>query len=95
MVDEITRMDAATVGPGFRANINYTLPKHSAGEIDADQFVQNMRPVVKNYVCSKKNMKLLLQYGADFAYLYHDKDGMLITSITIDRNDCGLRKIAP
>ena len=40
-------------------------------------------------------MKLVLQYGADFAYLYHDKDGMLITSITIDRNDCGLRKIAP
>ena len=95
MVDEITRMDASTVGPGFRVNINYTLPKHSAGEIDADQIVQIMRPTLKNYACSKKNMKLLLQYGADFVYLYHDKDGMLITSITIDRNDCGLRKIVP
>ena len=95
MVDKDTRMDPATIGPGFRVNINYTLPKHSAGEIDADQIVQHKRPVIKNYVCSKKNMKLLLQYGADFTYLYHDKDGMLITSITIDRNDCGLRKIAP
>ena len=95
MVDKDTRMDPATIGPGFRVNINYTLPKHSAGEIDADQIVQHKRPVMKNYVCSKKNMKLLLQYGADFVYLYHDKDGMLITSITIDRNDCGLRKIVP
>jgi hypothetical protein len=95
MVDEDTRMDAATIGPGFRVNINYTLPKHSAGEIDADQLAQNIRPTLKSYACSKKNMKLLLQYGADFAYLYHDKDGMLITSITINRNDCGLRKIAP
>ena len=95
MVDKDTRMDPATIGPGFRVNINYTLPKHSAGEIDADQIVQHKRPVIKNYVCSKKNMKLLLQYGADFVYLYHDKDGMLITSITIDRNDCGLRKIVP
>ena len=94
MVDEDTRMDASTVGPGFRVNINYTLPKHSAGEIDADQIVQIMRPTLKNYACSKKNMKLLLQYGADFVYLYHDKDGMLITSITIDRNDCGLREIS-
>jgi hypothetical protein len=94
MVDEITRMDASTVGPGFRVNINYTFPKHSAGEIDADQLAQNIRPTLKNYACSKKNMKLLLQYGADFVYLYHDKDGMLITSITIDRNDCGLREIS-
>ena len=95
MIDEVTRMDAATIGPGFRVNINYMLPKHSAGEIDADQLAQNIRPTLKSYACSKKNMKLLLQYGADFAYLYHDKDGMLITSITINRNDCGLRKIAP
>jgi len=95
MVDEDTRMDAATIGPGFRVNINYMLPKHSAGEIDADQIVQHKRPGIKNYVCSKKNMKLLLQYGADFVYLYHDKDGTLITSITIDRSDCGLKKIAP
>ena len=95
MIDEVTRMDAATIGPGFRVNINYTLPKHSAGEIDADQLAQNIRPTLKSYACSKKNMKLLLQYGADFVYLYHDKNGILITSITIDRNDCGLRKIAP
>ena len=95
MVDEVTRMDATTIGPGFRVNINYALPKHSAGEIDVDQLVQAMRPTLKNYACSKKNMKRLLQYGADFAYLYHDKDGILITSITIDRNDCGLKKISP
>ncbi len=95
MIDEDTRMDAATIGPGFRINTNYTLPKHSAGEINADQLAQNIRPTLKNYACSKKNMKLLLQYGADFVYLYHDKNGILITSITIDRNDCGLRKIVP
>lgn len=95
MIDEVTRMDATTIGPGFRVNINYTLPKHSAGEIDSDNFGQAMRPILKNYACSKKNMKLLLQYGADIVYVYHDKDGMIFTSIMINRNDCGLRKIVP
>ena len=95
MIDADTRMDPATIGPGLRININYTLPKHAAGEIDADQLVQYVRPTLENYACNKKNMKILMQWGAVIAYSYHAKDQTLITSILIDREDCGLRKTSP
>jgi hypothetical protein len=95
MIDADTRMDAATIGPGLRININYTLPKHAAGEVGADQVIQYVRSTLENYACNKKNMKILMQWGAVIAYTYHAKDQTLITSILIDRDDCGLRKISP
>lgn len=95
MIDADTRMDASTIGPGLRININYTLPKHAAGEIGADQLTQYVRPTLENYACNKKNMKVLMQWGAVIAYSYHAKDQALITNILIDRDDCGLRKISP
>jgi hypothetical protein len=95
MIDADTRMDAATIGPGLRININYTLPKHAAGEIDAEQLIQHMRPTLENYACNKKNMKTMMQWGAIIAYSYHAKDQSLITNILIDRDDCGLGKISP
>ncbi len=94
MIDDDTRMDAATIGPGYRLNINYTLPKHATGKIGADQLIQRLRPLLENYACNKKNMKIMMQWGAVFAYSYHAKDQTLITSILIDRDDCGLRKIS-
>ncbi len=95
MIDADTRMDATTVGPGLRININYTLPKHAAGEISADQLIQYVRPTLKNYACNKKNMKILMQWGAVIAYSYHAKDQTLITDILIDREDCSLPEITP
>ena len=84
MIDADTRMDAATIGPGLRININYTLPKHAAGEIGADQLIQYVRPTLKNYACNKKSMKILMQWGAVIAYSYHAKDQTVITSILIE-----------
>jgi hypothetical protein len=88
MIDKETSMGPATIGPGLRVNINYTLPNYSSSEFTSSQIIQHIRPTLKNYACSKPNMKVILQYGASIVYSYYGNDGILITSIPIVRNDC-------
>ena len=95
MIDEDTRMDKVTVGPGVRVTYHYTFPRYSSRDVDTDWLRQNLHPVVMKNVCNNKDMKLSIQYGATYAYSYSGNDGLRISSFTIDRNDCGFRKIEP
>lgn|SRR5690554_6034999 len=89
MVDEETRMDGASVGPGAMLTYHYTFPNYSASDIDSGLIQSNVLPSVRNSVCSSKEMKPSLQYGGKYTYSYSGKDGVLIGKFTIDRNDCG------
>jgi len=95
MVDENTRMDRATVGPGARITYHYTFPNHNSRNIDLSWLHQNLRPVVINQVCSNKDMGLSLQYGGIYAYSYSGNDGAQIESFEIDQNVCGFQKVTP
>ena len=95
MVDEDTRMDKATVGPGARVTYHYTFPKYSSRDVDSGWIISNLRPVVKSNVCVSKDMKPSLQYGGVYSFSYSGSDGVHIASFQVDRNDCGFPKITP
>lgn len=95
MVDEDTRMDWASVGPGALVTYHYTLPNYSSTDIDPGLMRTNLFPIVKNSVCSSKDMELSLQYGGKYKYSYSGNDGILISEFTIDRTDCGFSTKSP
>ncbi len=61
MVDEETRMDGASVGPGALLTYHYTFPNYSSTDIDSGLIKSNIFSLVKNNVCSSKEMKPSLQ----------------------------------
>lgn len=95
MLDENTRVDRATVGPGVVLTYHYTFPRYSSQDISESWLRQNLLPTVKDNVCRNERMKLSLQYGGIYAYSYSGNDGVRISRFEIDRNDCGFRKITP
>ena len=95
MVDQDTRLDKATVGPGPRAVYHYTFPKYTSRDIDANWLQTNLRPEVMRKVCASADMKKSLQYGGIYVYAYSGSDGVEITRFEIDRNDCGFPIITP
>jgi hypothetical protein len=95
MVDEETRMDGASVGPGALLTYHYIFPNYSSNDVDSGLIQSNVLPYVKRGVCSSKEMKPSLQYGGKYTYSYSGNDGVLIGEFTIDRNDCGFSAISP
>ncbi|TVL02877.1 hypothetical protein AYI82_20395 [Shewanella algae] len=95
MVDEETRMDGASAGPGALLTYHYTFTNYSSTDIDSGLIRANVLPVVKNSVCSNKDMKPSLQYGGKYKYSYSGNDGVLISEFTIDRTDCGFSAKSP
>ncbi len=95
MIDEETRMDRATVGPGARTVYHNTFPRYTSRDIDANWLQTNLRPEVMRKVCDNKDMKKSLQYGGIYIYSYSGRDEVEITRFEIDRNDCGFPKSSP
>ncbi len=95
MVDEETRMDRASVGPGALLTYHYTILNYSSSDIDSGVIKSNVFPLVKSGVCSNKDMKPSLQYGGTYAYSYSGSDGVLIDKFTIDSDDCGFSAKSP
>lgn len=95
MVDEETRMDRASVGPGALLTYHYTFPNYSSRDIESALIQTNVFPSVKRGVCSSKEMKPSLQYGGKYTYSYSGNDGVLIGEFTIDRHDCGFSAKSP
>ena len=95
MIDQNTRLDKVTVGPGARATYHYTYPKYSSKKIDSEWLQSNLRPVVIKNVCSNDKMKTALEYGGIYVFSYSGNDGIKITCFQISREDCGFAHITP
>lgn len=94
MIDQDTRLDKATVGPGARVVYHHTFPKYSSRDIDANWLNTNLRPEVMRKVCASSGMKKSLQDGGTYVYIYSGSDGNEIARFEIDRNDCGFPPIS-
>ena len=90
MVDEDTRWDTTAVGPGARVTYYYSFPNYSSQDITAVWLETNVKSVVKNGVCTSKDMKPSLQYGGTYVYVYRGNDGAEITRFTFSQHDCNL-----
>ena len=90
MVDKDTRWDTTAVGPGARVTYYYSFPHYSSQDITAAWLETNLKSVVKNGVCTSKDMKPSLQYGGTYVYVYRGNDGAEITRFTFSQHDCNL-----
>ena len=95
MVDNSTRLDKATVGPGAKATYHYTFPGYSSKELDSKWLVGKLRPGVLKNVCSNEKMKPSLEYGGLYVFSYSGNDGIEIVSFQISSDDCGFARIVP
>lgn len=93
MVNDYTRLDKATIGPGAGITHHFSFPKYSAQDIDSEWVNSNLKPTVKNRVCSSIDMKQALQYGAVYTYAFSGNDGVFIESFQFSRDDCGYPKL--
>ena len=90
MVDKDTQWDTTTVGPGARVTYYYSLPNYSSREITSAQLDANLKPVVRNGVCTNKEMRPSLTYGGIYVYVYRGNDGAEIIRFTFSQHDCNL-----
>lgn len=95
MVDQDTRLENVTVGPGPRIVYHHAFPKYTSRDIEANWLQTNLRPEVVRKICVSVDMKKSLQYGGIYVYAYSGSDGVEITRFEISNNDCGFPRITP
>jgi len=88
MIDDYTRQDKATVGPGAQMVYHYTVINISP----TDSQLAAVRSTTEKNVCSSKDTKVSLLYGARYVYSYLMEDGSEILRVEIDRDTCGYPK---
>ncbi|WP_349430995.1 surface-adhesin E family protein (plasmid) [Methylomarinum sp. Ch1-1] len=74
MIDQDTRLDKVTVGPGAKATYHYTFPKYSSQEIGQDWLQTNLRPLV---------MRPSIEFGGIYIFSYSGNDKVEITNFKI------------
>jgi hypothetical protein len=87
MVDEATRLDSASAGPGRRLTYNLTLVSQKAQDIDRVAWKQNIVPKVRVNMIQTQGMHTLLAAGVTVVSRYSSSDGILIDEIVIKPED--------
>jgi hypothetical protein len=95
MLDDETRIDKVTVGPGTRIVYHHTFPNYNSDEIDGNLIRTDLRDQVIRKVCSNEKMEKSIRYGGIYVYSYCAKDNVEIARFEIDRNDCGYASTTP
>lgn len=95
MVDQDTRWDKTAVGPGARVTYFYSFPRYSSREVTSGWLRTNVESVVRNGVCTSRDMKPSLQYGGTYVYSYSGNDGVEIARFAFNRHDCNLPSASP
>ena len=83
MVDDATRLDRASAGPGRRLTYDLTLISLKAQDIDRAAWKQNAVPSIRANMTQTKAMHTLLAAGVTVASRYSSSDGVLIDEIVI------------
>jgi hypothetical protein len=95
MVDQDTRLDKMTVGPGVRVVYWYSFPKHRSRDINANDISIKLRSDTVRKVCASTGMKKSLQYGGVYVYSYFGSDDLEIAKFEVDRHACQLSQGFP
>jgi hypothetical protein len=84
-IDKETRLDKVEINSGLRLTFFHTLLNYSSREVDINPQIQAN---VKNNICSNEERKSYLQHGVTFDYIYRGNDGVYISRIETNINDC-------
>ncbi|MBF0229503.1 MAG: hypothetical protein HQK63_07925 [Desulfamplus sp.] len=89
MVDQETRLDTLMCLEK-QMHYKYTMINASENELDKEAFLNNIKKsLIKNH-CSNENPIKMLKMGVTYYYNYFDKNGVLIGTINIRKQNCGL-----
>lgn len=83
MIDSETSLDSITVLPGRTFQYNYTMVNIQKDSIDANVFKEVMEPIILSNTLENPSLNLLRRKNVTFNHRYNDKDGILITEITV------------
>jgi len=87
MVDSETRLDNAIPLPNSTLQYNYTLVNFTKDMIDVESFEAIMRPQIVNNVRTNPQMEHPRKNNWTLIYVYKDKEGNHLVSITITPDD--------
>lgn len=88
MLDDVTRLDRLSIGPGVRTNYHHTLVSVQVGEIDKSYLSGFLRSQISSKVCANGDMRTVMRNGGTYSYIYRDKNGVDIFQIDLSESDC-------
>ena len=87
MLDEATRMDGATAGPGNLVTIRETVVTADGATIDRVAWRTTIAPRIRASSAQTPGIRKLLAGGTAVTYRYTGRDGVLIDEIKLTRTD--------
>ncbi|HEU5442464.1 MAG TPA: RDD family protein [Steroidobacteraceae bacterium] len=92
MIDRITRLDGAHVGPGALLTYEYTLTNMHAARLSAmtlETLRWRLSAHVRQAICRGTAPRPMLSTGTTIRFRYRDKDGRELVTVTVSSADCG------
>lgn len=86
MIDEITRLEKATVGPGKRLTVDVTITSLKAADIDRAVWNSVVIPKLKEGILASTIVSVL-RTGNTLTYRYTGSDGALIDEVSLTEAD--------
>lgn len=87
MLDSDTEL-STTVGLDGILQYHYRLVNYSIEQIDTGTLMPQLRQNIINSSCTIKDTRDLLKKGVMLEYIYHDKDRRVISSFSLNNNEC-------
>jgi GYF domain 2/RDD family len=92
MIDHITRLDGASVGPGPLFTYDYTLTNLSVRLLSSATLARLQRRLsahVRQAVCRAGALAPILRAGTTVRFRYRDRDGRDLVQVSVTEADCG------
>lgn len=87
-VDNATRIDRVSSGPGRKITYHYTLTGLTSTQVSARGLEAAMRSSVNSYFCTNGDMAVFREHDVDVVYKYRGMDGGSIGELLVSKNDC-------
>ncbi|WP_220754884.1 hypothetical protein, partial [Shewanella sp. KT0246] len=88
LIDDDTRLDGVSVGPGLRLTYHYTLLNYVTNDSTSKIIKSNFFSLVKERACLNSALKQTMQEGVEFVYSYSDSSGSSVKYLIIDKKKC-------
>jgi len=82
-IDDVTRLDSATVVSKSRFAYHYTLNNVAKSEVNLDTVAKYIKPGIIENIKTSPEMAPYRKNKITMDYVYYDKDGSLVTTISV------------
>jgi hypothetical protein len=86
MIDQITRLDGAEVGPDDVVTVNYTMISATAKDVDMKLWNEKVVPTIRHNV-QQTPMARVIKEGTKMVYAFKDKTGVVFATVVFDPKD--------